>query len=130
METPDAIGIIIGAIIGIIFLLATLASFTTQGKQFQDAEQEAIKDLRNLLTLQEYNFFLIDTHEYTRAISGNEKTKDNEYMQALMNIQQRIKQDFIQYDKQKQKEAINARRYKEMREKINAKPQSPNIYKE
>lgn len=130
METPDVIGIIIGGILGIIFLLATLVSFTTQGKQFQDTEAEAIKDLRSLLTLEEYNFFLIDTHEYTKTINGNGKTKDNEYMQALMNIQQRIKQDFIQYDKQKQKEAINARRYKEMREKINAKPQSPNIYKE
>ena len=99
METPDIIGIIIGGILGIIFLLATLVSFTTQGKQFQDTEAEAIKDLRGLLTPQEYDFFLIDTHEYTREISGNGKTKDNEYMQALMNIQQQIKQDFIQYDK-------------------------------
>lgn len=129
METPDVIGIIIGGILGVIFLLASLVTFTSESKQSQETEQEAIKDLRNLLTLQEYNFFLIDTHECTKAISGNGKTKDNEYMQALMNIQQRIKQDFIQYDKQKQKEVINARRYKEMREKINAKPQSPNAYK-
>jgi len=129
METPDVIGIIIGGILGVIFFLAMLASFAAQEKQFQDAEAEAIKDLRSLLTLQEYNFFLIDTHEYTKTINGNGKTKDDEYMQALMNIQQQIKQDFIQYDKQKQKEAINARRYEEMREKINTKPQSPNAYK-
>lgn len=129
METPDIIGIIIGGILGIIFLLAALVSFTTQEKQFQDTQEEAIKDLRNLLTPQEYDFFLIDTHEYTRTISGNGKIKDNEYMQTLMDIQQQIKQDFIQYDKKKQKEAINERRYKEMREKINTKLQSPNAYK-